>query len=39
MKNAQELYEYCKKNAHTKNWIASIKREASVCLRDEVAIY
>lgn len=36
MKNAEELYQYCKKNAHTKRWIASKKQEARICLKDEV---
>ena len=36
MKNAEELYMYCKKNMYTSNWIASIKRDAQTCLRDEV---
>ena len=36
MKNAEELYQYCKKNFHTKNWIASIKGQARICLKDEV---
>ncbi len=35
MKNVEELYQYCKKNAHTKNWIASIKNETRLCLKDQ----
>ncbi|MCM1048315.1 MAG: hypothetical protein NC433_07815 [Clostridiales bacterium] len=36
MKNAEELYQYCKKNLHTKKWIAYIKWQAKICLKDEV---
>lgn len=36
MKNAEELYQYCKKNGHTRNWIASIKSTARIILREEV---
>lgn len=36
MKNAEELYQYCKKNAQIKKWILSIKSEARLCLKDQV---
>ncbi|MCM1439643.1 MAG: hypothetical protein NC131_10675 [Roseburia sp.] len=36
MKNVQELYNYCKKNMRTKNWIASKKMEARSCFKDDI---
>ncbi|MCI8891520.1 MAG: hypothetical protein HFH34_09295 [Eubacterium sp.] len=36
MKNAMELYTYCKMNMHTRNWMEKIKSNVISCLKDEV---
>lgn len=36
MSDVLELYEYCKKNIHTKSWIADIKGAAWICLKDQI---